>query len=276
MKIDAHQHFWKYDPVQYEWIDDSMERLQRDFMPKDLEPLLEKAGFDGCIAVQADQSEEETEFLLNLADQNEFIKGVVGWVDLEAKNLEDRLDYFDQFETLVGFREILQGQSAGMMLDDRFIKGINKLEKTRFRYDILIFENQLQECVRFIEHVPEMHVVLDHIGKPSIKESSFEDWASHMKKLADFPNIYVKLSGMVTEANWEHWNREDFEPYLDTCLELFGADRLMIGSDWPVCLLAGEYEDVIGIVEDYLEGLSQTEYDDIMGETAAEFYQLKR
>lgn len=275
MKIDSHQHFWEYDPVQYEWIDDSMERIRRDFMPEDLEPLLTDAGFDGCISVQADQSEEETKFLLNLADQNDFIKGVVGWVDLESTNLEDRLNHFDQYEKLVGFREILQGQSAGTLLNDRFIEGINKLEKTRFRYDILIFENQLRECVKFVEHFPEMHFVIDHIAKPVIKESSFDDWASHMKKLADFPNIYVKLSGMVTEADWNHWNKDDFKPYLDTCLELFGADRLMIGSDWPVCLLAGEYQEVIGVVEEFLDGLSDTEYNDIMGESAAEFYQLK-
>lgn len=275
MKIDSHQHFWKYDPVQYEWIDDSMERIRRDFMPGDLKPFLADAGFDGCVSVQADQSEQETEFLLNLADQNDFIKGVVGWVDLESPNIEDRLKHFDQFEKLKGFREILQGQVAGSMLDEKFLKGIQAIEKTRFRYDILIFEDQLQECVRFVEHFHDMHFVIDHIAKPTIKESSFDDWASHMKKLADFPNLYVKLSGMVTEADWSHWKKDDFEPYLDTCLELFGADRLMIGSDWPVCLLAGEYEEVIGIVEDFLDGLSQTEYDDIMGETAAEFYQIK-
>lgn len=274
MKIDSHQHFWKYDPIQYEWIDESMERIQRNFMPEDLEPLLAEAGFDGCISVQADQSEQETEFLLNLADEHDFIMGVVGWVDLESQNLESRLDYFDQFEKLVGFREILQGQPAGAITDDKFLKGIQTLEKTRFRYDILIFEDQLQECVRFVEHFPDMHFVIDHIAKPTIKESSFDEWTSHMQKLADFPNIYVKLSGMVTEADWNHWKKHDFEPYLDTCLELFGADRLMVGSDWPVCLLAGEYEEVIGIVENYLDGLSETEYDDIMGETAAEFYQL--
>lgn len=274
MKIDSHQHFWKYDSVKHGWIDDSMEKIQRDFMPEDLEPLLEDARLDGCISVQADESEQETEFLLNLADQHDFIKGVVGWVDLESVNLDERLEGWDQYEKLKGFRQILQGQPAGTILDDRFLKGIKKLEKTRFRYDILIFENQLQECVRFVEQFQDMPFVIDHIAKPSIKKSSFEEWASHMKKLADFPNIYIKLSGMVTEADWNHWKKDDFKPYLDTCLELFGADRLMIGSDWPVCLLAGEYKEVIGIVEDYLDGLSQTEYDGIMGETAAEFYQI--
>lgn len=275
MKIDSHQHFWEYDPVRDEWIDDSMEILKQDFMPQDLDPLLFDAGFDGCITVQADQSERETNFLLGLADKHDFIKGVVGWVDLKSPKLEERLVHFEQFKKLKGFRHILQGEPAGTMLDDRFLNGISALQKTRFRYDILIFENQLRECIKFVEHFPEMHFVIDHIAKPVIKESSFDEWADSMKKLSDFPNIYVKLSGMVTEADWNHWKKDDFEPYLDTCLELFGSNRLMIGSDWPVCLLAAEYDEVIAIIEDYLYSLSQTEYRDIMGQTAVEFYQLK-
>lgn len=275
MKIDSHQHFWEYDPVRDEWIDNSMEILKKDFMPQDLEPHLFDTGFDGCITIQADQSERETQFLLKLADQFDFIKGVVGWVDLKSSKLKQRLVYFDQFKKLKGFRHILQGEPAGTMLDDRFINGINALQKTRFRYDILIFENQLQECIKFVEHFSEMLFVVDHIAKPVIKESSFEDWAASMKKLSDFPHVHVKLSGMVTEADWEHWQIKDFTPYLETCLEYFGADRLMVGSDWPVCLLAADYEEVIGIIDDFLDGLSQTECDDIMGETAAKFYQLK-
>lgn len=274
MKIDAHQHFWKFDPVRDAWIDDSMEVIRRDFMPEDLEPVLKKTGFDGCISVQADQSEEETNFLLDLAEKYDFIKGVVGWVDLKAPNLNQRLEHFSQYDKLKGFRHILQGQPTGTMLDDSFIAGIETLQQTRFRYDILIFENQLHETVKFVERVPEMNFVIDHIAKPIIKESSFDDWAAHMKKLAGFPHVHVKLSGMVTEADWNHWKKNEFTPYLETCLELFGADRLMIGSDWPVCLLAGEYDEVIEIVEDFLDGLSAAEYDNIMGITAAKFYQL--
>lgn len=274
MKIDSHQHFWVYDPIRDEWMDDSMEVLKQDFMPKDLEPLLTDAGFDGCITVQADPSEHETDFMLNLADEHDFIKGVVGWVDLKSSELEQRLAYFNQFKKLKGFRHILQGEPAGTMLNDRFINGINALQKTRFRYDILIFENQLQECIQFLEHFPEMPFVVDHIAKPVIKENSFEDWAASIKKLADFPHVHVKLSGMVTEADWNHWQKKDFTPYLETCLEFFGADRLMMGSDWPVCLLAAEYKEVIGIIEDFLEELSRTEYDNIMGETAVKFYQI--
>lgn len=274
MKIDAHQHFWKFDPVRDAWIDDSMEVIRRDFMPEDLASLLRENGFDGCVSVQADQSEEETNFLLGLAENHDFIKGVVGWVDLKSPDLKQRLEQFSQYDKLKGFRHILQGQPAGTMLEESFINGIKTLQETRFRYDVLIFENQLHETVKFVERVPDMHFVIDHIAKPAIKESSFDDWATHMKKLAKFPKVHLKLSGMVTEADWDHWKKDDFIPYLDTCLELFGADRLMIGSDWPVCLLAGEYDEVIGIVEDFLDGLSDTEYEDIMGITAVKFYQL--
>lgn len=274
MKIDSHQHFWEYDPVRDQWIDDSMEILKQDFMPKDLEPHLSDVGFDGCITVQADPSERETNFLLELADNHDFIKGVVGWIDLKSPKLEHRLVHFDQFKKLKGFREILQGEPPGSMLDEQFISGIEALQKTRFRYDILIFENQLRECLKFVEHFPDMHFVVDHIAKPVIKESSFDEWADSIKKLSDYPNIHIKLSGMVTEADWDHWQTKDFTPYLETCLEHFGANRLMIGSDWPVCLLAAEYAEVVGIIEDFLDGLSQEEYDDIMGKTAVEFYQL--
>lgn len=274
MRIDSHQHFWEYDPVRNSWIDDSMEILKQDFMPNDLEPHLADAGFDGCITVQADQSERETKFLLDLADKHDFIKGVVGWVDLKSSKLEERLVHFDQYEKLKGFRHILQGEPAGTMLDERFLNGIGALQKTRFRYDILIFENQLRECIKFVKHFPEMHFVIDHVAKPVIKDSSFEEWAGYMKKLADFPNTHVKLSGMVTEADWKHWEKKNFTPYLETCLEHFGANRLMIGSDWPVCLLAAEYKEVIGIVDHFLDGLSETEYNDIMGQTAVGFYQL--
>lgn len=274
MKIDAHQHFWKYDPVRDEWIDDSMQILKQDFMPPNLIPLLSKNGFDGCIAVQADQSESETRFLLDLAEKHDFIKGVVGWVDLKSPNVEKRLEHFSKYSKLKGFRHILQGEPEGAMTDETFVNGVQKLSNYNFTYDILIFENQLYECEQFVKQLPQIPFVIDHIAKPTIKESSFDEWAAHMKKLSDYPNVHVKLSGMVTEADWEHWQKSDFEPYLETCLELFGADRLMIGSDWPVCLLAAEYQEVVEIIEDFLEGLSQTEYDDIMGITAAKFYQL--
>lgn len=274
MKIDSHQHFWKYDPIRDAWIDETMEAIQRDFLPKDLEPILRDKGIDGCVSVQADQSERETHFLLDLAENHNFIKGVVGWIDLKSPNIDERLEYFSQFPKLKGFRHIIQAEPDGFMMDEMFIRNVNKLQLHQFSYDILIFENQLNETVQFVRRLPEVRLVIDHIAKPVIKESSFEQWASYMKKLASYQNVHVKLSGMVTEADWEHWQKKDFEPYLETCLEYFSADRLMFGSDWPVCLLAGEYKDVIGIIEDFIDGLSETEQDDIMGKTATNFYQL--
>ena len=274
MKIDAHQHFWKFDPVRDAWIDDSMEAIRRDFMPEDLEPHLKKNGIDGCVSVQADQSEDETTFLLNLAEEHDFIKGVVGWVDLQSPNLDQRLEYFSQFPDLKGFRHIIQAEPDGFMMDETFIRNVNKLQLHDFSYDILIFEHQLNEAIKFVKQLPKVRLVIDHIAKPVIKESSFEEWAASMKKLASFRNVSVKLSGMVTEADWNHWQKKDFKPYLETCLEHFGADRLMFGSDWPVCLLAAEYEEVMEIIEDFISGLSETEREDIMGITASKFYQL--
>ncbi len=274
MKIDAHQHFWQFDPVRDAWIDDTMQVLQNDFMPNDLKPLLESSGFDGCVIVQADQSEDETRFLLNLADQHDFIKGVVGWIDFTAPDLDERLDAFSNHPKLKGFRHIIQAEPDGFMTNKRFLEGVKKLLKTRFTYDILVVERQLEECIKFVQSLPDINLVIDHLAKPDIKNKSFDDWAVGMKKLAEFPNVHVKLSGMVTEADRENWKKVDFTPYLDTCLELFGADRLMIGSDWPVCLLAAEYEEVIGLVEEFADGLSQTEYDAIMGKTAKKFYNL--
>ena len=274
MKIDAHQHFWQFDPVRDAWIDGSMEILQNDFLPNDLKPLLEQSGFDGCVAVQADQSENETKFLLNLADRADFIKGVVGWIDLKASDLEQRLKHFSQYSKLKGFRHIIQAEPVGFMKNQQFVDGVKKLHKFNFTYDILIFEHQLEECINFVKSLPEMPLVIDHLAKPDIKNSSFDDWAEQMKKLAEYPNVHVKLSGMVTEADWENWKREEFTPYLETCLDYFGADRLMIGSDWPVCLLGGSFEQVIGIVEEFARGLSQSDYDAIMGQSAKNFYNL--
>jgi L-fuconolactonase len=275
MKIDAHQHFWLFDPVRDAWIDDSMKILQNDFMPDDLKPLLEQSGFDGCVAVQADQSEKETRFLLNLADEFTFIKGVVGWVDLKASNLEQRLEHFSQFPKLKGFRHIIQAEPDGFMENPQFVEGVKKLHKFHFTYDILIFEHQLEECINFVKSLPEMPLVIDHLAKPDIKNRSFDDWAERMKKLAEFPNVHVKLSGLVTEADWKNWTKEDFTPYLETCLDYFGAERLMIGSDWPVCLLGGSYDEVTGIVDEFARGLSQAGYAEIMGQSAINFYNLK-
>lgn len=273
-KIDAHQHFWQYDPMRDTWIDDSMQVLKQDFLPDDLKPLLEKENMDGCIAVQADQSEDETHFLLDLSEKHDFIKGVVGWVDLKSPDLEERLEYFSQYPKLKGFRHIIQAEPEGFMMNSRFLEGVRKLVNYHFSYDILIFEHQLEECIEFVKILPDVNFVIDHLAKPSIRQGQSDAWAANMKKMADFPNVNVKLSGMVTESEWDRWKKTDFEPYLVTCLRYFGAERLMIGSDWPVCLLSAEYEDVIGIVEEFASQLSQSEYDAIMGKTAMSFYRL--
>lgn len=274
MKIDAHQHFWQYDPVRDTWIDESMKKIRRDFMPDDLFPLLEKTGIDGTVAVQADTSEKETQFLLTLAEKYGFIKGVVGWADLTSPNLEERLEHFSQFDRLKGFRHILQSEPDGFMTDDAFVHGLKKLHNYGYTYDILIYENQLDECIDLLSRLPEMDLVIDHIAKPRIRDRSFRDWASRMKIVAGFQNVKVKLSGLVTEADMQHWDEDDFTPYLESCLEYFGPDRLMTGSDWPVCLLAAEYEEVIGIVDWFSGGLSTSEYEAITGGTATEFYSL--
>lgn len=274
MRIDAHQHFWHYDPVRYGWIDDCMGKLKKDFLPRHLEPLLKAKDFDGCVAVQADTSEEDTFFLLKLADQNPFVKAVVGWVDLKRPDLDARLESFAQHPKLKGIRHTIQSEAPGFMTEERFVKGVAALKEHHLAYDILISEDQLEECVQMLGLLPEMNLVVDHIAKPNIKDASFDAWKAGMKKVADFPHVRAKLSGLVTEADWQHWSKEELTPYLETCLELFGPDRLMIGSDWPVCLLAAEYEEVIGIVEDFIGKLARAEQKAIMGKTAAAFYNI--
>ncbi len=274
MKIDAHQHFWNYDPVRDAWIDDSMVRLRENFLPPDLEPLLSASGIDGCVAVQADQSEKETHFLLKLADENSFIKGVVGWIDLLDYGLENRLESFSQFPRLKGFRHLLQGENDSFFRDSRLVEGITRLKDHDFSYDILIYENQLSLALELVQSLPVMKLVIDHIAKPDIKNSSFDNWSRFMNMLSEFDHVHVKLSGMVTEADWKTQNADDLLPYLDHCFECFGAGRLMFGSDWPVCLLAAEYDEVAEIIENYVSSLSENEQELIMGKTAMDFYSL--
>jgi L-fuconolactonase len=275
MKVDAHQHFWKYSPQEFDWITDEMAVIRRNFLPQDLWPHLQKAGFDGCVAVQASQTEAETRFLLDLADQYAFIKGVVGWVDLRAANAEARLAYFADSPKLVGFRHVVQAEpDDNFLLRSDFQRGIQLLKKHNFTYDILIFPKQLPAAIRFVEQFPDQPFVLNHIAKPLIKDQIQQPWAEQIKVLGRYPNVYCKLSGMVTEADWKAWTPAHFEPYLNDVLEAFGTDRLMIGSDWPVCKVAGEYEQVMQLVQDYMGKLSATEQQKIMGENAVKFYGL--
>ena len=274
MKVDSHQHFWIFDPVRDSWITPEMETIRRDFLPADLKPVLEENGIDGCVAVQSDQSDSETEFLLHLADANDFIKGVVGWIDLRAANLYDRLEVCSQFEQLKGFRHIVQGEQDGFLLQPEFIKGVGQLAAFDFTYDILIYPNQLSEAFEFAKRLPNVRFVLDHIAKPYIKKGETDVWEKGINQLSELPNVSCKLSGLVTEADWYTWKKSDFESYLDIVLEAFGTDRLLFGSDWPVCLVAAKYGDMKEVVTDFIGPLSKSEQANIMGNNAVKFYNL--
>lgn len=272
--IDAHQHFWKFDPVRDAWIDESMQVLRHDFVPDDLAPLLKENKIEGSVAVQADQSEDETLFLIDHATKNSIVKGVVGWVDLKNKNLEERLSYFSQYGLLKGFRHIVQGQPAGFLNDPTFRKGVQSLSRHGFTYDLLIYQNQLPEAIDFVSSLHDVRIVLDHMAKPSIAEGEISEWKKNITRLASIGNIHCKLSGMVTEARWHQWKYEQFVPYLDVVVEAFGPSRLMFGSDWPVCLLSASYHQQLEIVQKYISKLSADEQEQIKGRNTINFYHL--
>ncbi|HKJ32329.1 MAG TPA: amidohydrolase family protein [Balneolales bacterium] len=276
IKIDAHQHYWSYDPVNYNWINDDMKILKRDFLPDDLSPILKENNFDGSVAVQARPSAEENTFLLNLADHHEIIKGVVGWVDLQAENVEKQLEELAKHPKLCGIRHLVQDEPDDQfLLRKDFKRGISYLKKYDLTYDILIFPRHLPAAIEFVQDFPEQKFVLDHIAKPYIKDHKIDNWAKGLMALAKHPKVFCKLSGMVTEAVWNQWTESDFKPYLDVVFEAFGSDRLMIGSDWPVCTLSGEYDEVIKIVDNYIESnVSGREREKILGQNAVQFYGL--
>jgi len=275
MKIDSHQHFWKFDPVRDSWINEEMAVIQRDFLPDDLKPVLDRNGIDGCVVVQADQSEAENGFLLGNANDYEFIKGVVGWVDLRSPDVESRLEYYSRFNKMKGFRHVLQGEAdRALMLTPAFMKGIKALMKLDFTYDILIYPDQLKFVADFVKVFPDQKFVIDHIAKPYIKDKKIDDWAEDLKALHGLENLYCKVSGMVTEADWNGWKPGDFTPYLDVVLEIFGTKKLMFGSDWPVCNVAGGYDQVVSISQNFAEQLSANEQADFWGNNAVRFYGL--
>ncbi len=276
MRIDAHQHFWKYDPIKDAWIDNTMLAIRRDFMPTDLYPHLREDQIDGCIAVQADQSEQETEFLLNCAAEFDFILGVIGWLDLRNPNINQRLDYFSKFQKLKGLRHIIQAEADDQfMLSDNFQNGINCLKKYNLIFELLIKVNQLPFAIELVKNFPDQKFILDHMAKPLIKAGEIEPWATHIQALAALPNVFCKLSGMVTEDNWNNWQEQSFKKYLDIVFECFGISRLIFGSDWPVCLLASSYNQVISIIENYLKSFTQSEQKSVMGQNAILFYNLR-
>jgi L-fuconolactonase len=276
MKIDAHQHFWRYDAVRDAWITESMAALKRDFVPDNLSVELKANGMDGSIAVQADQSENETKFLLDLAEKNSRIAGVVGWVDLLSPRVGERLEYFSRFSKLRGFRHIAQAEPDDRFLvREDFVKGVSQLRRFGFTYDILIYPRQLPAAIDLVAALPEQNFVIDHGAKPEVESGKISPWAAHIREIAQNKNVFCKVSGLVTEADWKHWKARDFKPYLDVVFDAFGAERLMFGSDWPVCLLAGTYRQVMQLIEDYAKGFSLADKDRIFGGNAARFYRLK-
>jgi L-fuconolactonase len=275
MNVDAHQHFWRYEAGEYGWIDDDMRALRRDFLPGDLRPLMAGAGVDATVLVQVRQSLEETRWMLRLAEEHPFIVGVVGWVDLRSPRVREELEEFRGQKKLVGIRHIVQGEPAGFLLQPEFLRGMAALEEFGLAYDILIYTPRLAESAEFVAKFPGMRFVLDHLAKPPVRKGEVKEWAAGIRKLAAFPNVYAKLSGLVAEADWGAWKAEDFTPYLDVAMEAFGARRLMVGSDWPVCLVGAEYEQAIGVVREYCGRLSEDERNAVMGGTAGEFWGLK-
>lgn len=273
VRIDSHQHFWLYNPEDYGWMADDRSPLQVDYMPPDLQPLLAASGIDGAVAVQARQVLRETEFLLALADQYDLIRGVVGWVDMRADDLEAQLERFAGHPRMVGLRHIVHDEADDrFMLGGNFLRGLAALDAYDLRYDLLLYPKHIPIAIEVVRQFPEQPFVLDHIAKPFIKDGVIGAWEDDIRRLASFDNVWCKVSGMVTEAAWGAWTREDFAPYLDIVFECFGVGRLMFGSDWPVCTLAGSYRDVVGIVESYIAGLSADERAAVMGGNAAAFY----
>lgn len=275
MVIDSHQHFWNYNPNKHSWIDDSMSVIRKSFTPEDLQKVYAENSIDACVAVQADQTLDETNFLLDLASKNNFIKGVVGWVDLRNENIDEVLESYSNAEKLKGIRHIVQGEpDHNFLLRPNFLNGISKLEKHNLAYDILIFPHQLGTAIEFVKKFPNQKFVIDHIAKPYIKDGFYDGWAILMKEIAQYDNVFCKVSGMTTEADYNNWTPNQIHPYMNLVLEAFGTERIMFGSDWPVCLVAGNYTQVKDLVTEFISNFSKAEQDAIMGKNAIQFYNL--
>jgi L-fuconolactonase len=276
LTIDAHQHFWKYDPIQHAWINHDMRVIQRDFMPGDLQPVLQAAGVDGTVVVQVDQTDDENEFLLEQASKHDLIKGIVGWVDLQSPAVEERLAFYRKYPKMKGFRHILQGEKdRALMLKPAFKRGIASLRKFGYTYDILIFPDQLGYTLDLTSSFPDQLFIIDHVAKPYIKDKRLTgEWRAAIRAVAARENVYCKISGMVTEADWKGWRPGDLYPYIDTVVEAFGTQRILYGSDWPVCLVAASYEKWYGLMTDYFSKFSRDEQAAFFGGNAMKFYNL--
>lgn len=275
MRIDTHQHYWRYIAADYGWIDDAKRVLKRDYVPSDVQPLMQAAGFDAAIAVQARQTPDETAALLAFADAHPFVAGVVGWVDLQDDDVGEQLAAIAEHPKLVGIGHIVQDEE-----DDRFLlrpafgRGIATLAEFDLPYDILVYPKHLPVVAEFLSRFPSQKFVLDHLAKPEIRHGRLHEWARALEEVAAAPNLMAKLSGLVTEASWSEWSGDDLGPYLDVALDVFGPDRLMVGSDWPVCTLAGAYERVMGVFTRYLAGRPAAAQEAILGGNARRFWKL--
>lgn len=274
MIIDSHIHFWKYNKTRDAWITDSMKILQQDYLPEHLALTFKRTGVDGCVAVQADQSELETHFLTELSKTHPVIKAVVGWVDLQNENIEDRLHYFSQYPVIKGWRHIVQAEPDDFLSGKNFLRGIKALQPFNYTYDVLIYHQQLKATIEFVSKFPEQKFVVDHCAKPDIKNKNIDNWKSGIKELAQYPNVCCKVSGLFTEANWKEWSAGDFYSYLDTIFESFGTGRLLYGSDWPVVLLSGIYIQWKSLLEKYMEQFDEESREKVFGKNAIEFYNL--
>jgi L-fuconolactonase len=274
MIIDSHVHFWKFDAVRDAWITGDMKILRQDHLPQHLFSLLKENEIEGCVAVQADQSETETFFLTELSKTNPFIKGIVGWVDLQDEHIDDRLEYFYQFPIIKGWRHIVQSETDGFLNGKKFLRGIQALAKYNYSYDLLINHHQLKQALEFVTKFPEQKFVIDHCAKPDVKNNNVNDWKKDMMEMATYPNVYCKLSGLLTEVNWNEWTDTDFNPYLDTVFEMYGTDRLLFGSDWPVLNLSGTYRQWKFLLEKYMENHTENDRQKVFGINAAQFYNL--
>jgi L-fuconolactonase len=275
MQVDTHVHFWKYNKLREAWITDDMKILQQDYLPHMLSPVLKRNEIEGCIAVQASQEELETHFLIELAKKYAFIKGVVGWIDLQNDNIEERLHYFSQYPIIKGWRHVVQGEPDDFLLRPAFQRGIRALQPFGFTYDVLIYHHQLKPALEFVSKFPEQKMVIDHCAKPDIANKKIDDWKLLMQQIAKHPNVYCKLSGLFTEAKWKQWSPAEFYPYLDVVFEAFGTDRLLFGSDWPVILVSGIYVQWKSLLEKYMENFSEEERNKVFGDNAVQFYNLK-
>jgi L-fuconolactonase len=272
--IDTHVHFWNFDPVRDNWINDDMQIIRKDFAPENLLDIYSELNIRGCIAVQASQSEEENHFLLELAAQHEIIKGIVGWVDLLNPNLDERLNYWQNHRTIKGWRHVLQAENRDFILNPAFITGVKQLKKYNYTYDLLCYHNQLEAIIQLVDQIPDQPFVLDHCGKPDVKSQDLKTWAKNIKTLAANPNVQCKLSGLLAEADWKNWTEKELFNCFDVIFETFGSERVMYGSDWPVMLISRPYEDWFNLVAKYTEHFSAAERKLIFTDNAKAFYKV--